>query len=64
MFVGAGDGPCTIVMMGGRTQEWCEGEGFPVDAIAARYGASVAVTTDSPKGAYADHTGRRRDVPG
>ncbi len=54
VFVGAGDGPCTIVMVGGRTQEWCEGEGFPVDAIAARYDASVVVATDSPKGAYAD----------
>jgi mannose-6-phosphate isomerase-like protein (cupin superfamily) len=54
VFVGAGNGPCTIVMVGGRTQEWCEGEGFPVDAIAARYGASVLVATDSPELAYAD----------
>ena len=29
VFVGAGEGPCTIVMVGGRTQQWCEGEGFP-----------------------------------
>jgi hypothetical protein len=41
-------------MVGGRTQEWCEGEGFPVDPIAARYDASVVVATDSPKRAYAD----------
>ncbi len=54
VFVGAGSGPCTIVMVGGRTQEWCEGEGFPVDAIAARHGASVLVATDSPELAYAD----------
>jgi uncharacterized cupin superfamily protein len=54
VFVGAGDGPCTIVMVGGRTQEWCEGEGFPVDATAARNDASVAVSTDDPKVAYAD----------
>jgi mannose-6-phosphate isomerase-like protein (cupin superfamily) len=54
VFVGAGDGPCTIVMVGGRTQEWCEGEGFPVDAGAARHGASVLIATDSPELAYAD----------
>jgi len=54
VFVGAGDGPCMIVMVGGRTKEWCEGEGFPVDATAARYDASVLVATDSPKLAYAD----------
>ena len=54
VFVGAGDAPCTIVMVGGRTQEWCEGEGFPVDAIAARYDASVAEPTNDPKVAYAD----------
>jgi hypothetical protein len=42
------------MMVGGRTQEWCEGEGFPVDAIAARYDASVVLATDSPKRAYAD----------
>ena len=54
VFVGAGDGACTIVMVGGRTQEWCQGEGFPVDATAARYGASVAEPTDDPKVAYAD----------
>jgi quercetin dioxygenase-like cupin family protein len=54
VFVGAGDGPCTIVMVGGRTQKWCEGEGFPVDATAARYDASVLEATDLPKLAYAD----------
>lgn len=54
VFVGAGDEPCTIVMVGGRTQEWCEGEGFPVDETAARYQASVSQATDSPKVAYAD----------
>lgn len=54
VFVGAGDGPCTIVMVGGRTQEWCQGEGFPVDATAARYDASVAEPIGDPKVAYAD----------
>jgi quercetin dioxygenase-like cupin family protein len=54
VFIGAGDGPCTIVMVGGRTEEWCEGEGFPVDATAGRYGASVTDATGSPAVAYAD----------
>jgi mannose-6-phosphate isomerase-like protein (cupin superfamily) len=54
VFVGAGDGPCTIVMVGGRTRQRCEGEGFPVDASAARYNASVPEPTTSPKVAYRD----------
>jgi mannose-6-phosphate isomerase-like protein (cupin superfamily) len=54
VFVGAGDGPCTIVMVGGRTNQWCEGEGFPFDATAARYGASVRNPTQLPADAYAD----------
>ena len=53
VFIGAGDGPCTIIMVGGRTRQWCAGEGFPVDAIAARYGASVRSATESPADAYA-----------
>jgi uncharacterized cupin superfamily protein len=54
VFIGAGDGPCTIVMVGGRTKQWQEGEGFPVDMTAARHGASIAVPTQSPADAYAD----------
>jgi hypothetical protein len=54
VLVGAGDGPCTIVMVGGRTKDWCEGEGFPVDAAAARYDASGPAPTGSPAEAYAD----------
>ncbi len=54
VFVGAGDRPCTILMVGGRTREWCEGEGFPVDATAGRYDASVAEPTDDHRVAYAD----------
>jgi uncharacterized cupin superfamily protein len=57
VFIGAGDGPCTIVMVGGRTKEWAEGEGFPVDATAARHDASVPSATDSPAVAYADIPG-------
>lgn len=53
-FVGAGDAPCTIAMVGGRTRQWCKGEGFPVDASAGRYNASVPEPTTSPKIAYTD----------
>ena len=54
VFIGAGDGPCAILMVGGRAKEWCEGEGFPVDATAARHDASVLNETLDPAVAYAD----------
>jgi uncharacterized cupin superfamily protein len=54
VFIGAGEGPCTIVMVGGRTRQWIEGEGFPVDAVAVRHDAGVRAATDSPAVAYAD----------
>ena len=57
VFVGAGGGACTILMVGGRTKEWCEGEGFPVDETAARFDASVVEATSSPDVAYADIPG-------
>ena len=46
VFVGAGDGPCTIVMVG--TRVWKEREEeiiYPVNDAAAKYGASVETTT-------------------
>lgn len=52
VFVGAGDGPCAILMVGLR------GEGrelhYPVSEAAARYGASTPEETDSPRVAYSD----------
>jgi len=57
VLIGAGDRPCTVVMVGGRTKQWCVGEGFPVDATAARYGASVRNATENPADAYADVPG-------
>ena len=52
VFVGAGDGPSAILMIGARR----EGDGvhYPVDERAAAYGASVTAPTDSPAEAYAD----------
>jgi uncharacterized cupin superfamily protein len=52
IFVGAGDGPCAILMAGSRRED-NELE-YPVNELAARYGASAAETTSSPEEAYAD----------
>ena len=41
-FVGAGEGPCVIVMVGARSGP---GVHYPVSELAARYGASVAEET-------------------
>jgi uncharacterized cupin superfamily protein len=48
--VGAGDGPCAILMIGARTP----GKSilYPVDDAAARHGASVESETTSPREAY------------
>jgi quercetin dioxygenase-like cupin family protein len=48
--IGAGDGPCAILMVGtrdpgGTTQ-------YIADPVAARHGAAVAEPTDSPREAY------------
>jgi uncharacterized cupin superfamily protein len=49
--VGAGDGPCVILMVGARTED---GEIlYPVSRLAARYGASVETETTNPGEAYA-----------
>jgi uncharacterized cupin superfamily protein len=50
--VGAGDGPCAILMYGTRTP----GAKilYPVEPAAAKYGHSVEKETDSPKEAYKD----------
>jgi quercetin dioxygenase-like cupin family protein len=50
VFIGAGDGPCTIVMVGARRPD--EELLYPLSELAARYGAqSVNAPTDGP-GAY------------
>jgi uncharacterized cupin superfamily protein len=53
--VGAGDGPCVILMVGTRRPD-IETH-YPVNDIAARYGASSPQDTDSSKVAYSDVTG-------
>ena len=56
IFVGAGDGPCAILMIGGRPQERRTLH-YPVSEIAAKHGASTAKETPNPDEAYADWPG-------
>jgi uncharacterized cupin superfamily protein len=54
VIVGAGDGPCAILMLGARPDEPIL---YPVSEVAAKYGASVTKETDEPDEAYADWPG-------
>jgi uncharacterized cupin superfamily protein len=51
VFVGAGERPCAVLMIGSRRLEAAH---YPVNEVAARYGASVSTPTDEPAEAYAD----------
>ena len=46
IFVGAGDGPCVILMAGARSED--EQLLYPVSELAARYGASAEEETSDP----------------
>ena len=50
-FVGAGDGPCVIVMTGSRVGGF--EVVYPVNEVAAKYGATALEETANPKEAYA-----------
>ena len=52
IIVGAGEGPCAILMVGSRA----EGKKlhYPVSEVAGRYGASTPEETDTPRVAYSD----------
>jgi uncharacterized cupin superfamily protein len=52
VFVGAGEGPCAILMIGARPA--VERLHYPASGVAAKYGASAVKTTDDPDEAYAD----------
>jgi uncharacterized cupin superfamily protein len=54
IFVGAGAGPCAILMIGARPDVDLL---YPVSEVAAKHGASVAKETPSPEEAYADWPG-------
>ncbi len=51
VFVGAGGGPCAVLMIGSRREG---GVHYPVNELAAAYDASVSSPTDDPDEAYAD----------
>lgn len=51
VFVGAGDGPCAVLMIGSRRKDEAH---YPVNEVAAKYDASVSSETDEPAEAYAD----------
>jgi uncharacterized cupin superfamily protein len=59
VIVGAGDGPCAILMIGGRPDEPIL---YPVSEVAAKYGASVAKETGNPDEAYADWPGEYQPI--
>ena len=56
VIVGAGDSPAVVLMIGARREQ--ESFGYPVSAVAAKYGASAAADTTDPEEAYA---GRSND---
>jgi uncharacterized cupin superfamily protein len=50
VIVGAGDGPCAILMVGSRANEDVK---YPVSELAQRHGAGVEEETEQPSEAYA-----------
>ena len=59
VFVGAGSGPCVILMVGGRAPE---GEiVYPVSDLALAHGAGVEREATDPREAYADLGPNRRE---
>ena len=52
IIVGAGDGPCAILMVGSRASG--KKVHYPVSEAAARYGASTSEETDASRVAYSD----------
>jgi uncharacterized cupin superfamily protein len=61
IFVGAGDGPCAILMAGGRALPW--EVRYPVSDVAAQHGASAEAETSNPDDAYAGFEPSRRGRP-
>jgi uncharacterized cupin superfamily protein len=51
VLVGAGDGPCAILMVGARSSD--HAIVYPLSELAQGHDASVAVETTSPREAYA-----------
>lgn len=53
VFVGAGDGPCAVLMVGARRKD--AGLLYPVSEVARRHGAGVEEETPEPSVAYAPY---------
>ncbi len=61
IFVGAGDGPCAILMVGTRAED---GQiVYPVSEVALRHGAGAEVETNNPDEAYTGFEPSRRERP-
>ena len=58
--MGAGDGPCAILMVGARLGPEVR---YPVSELAARYGASVEQESSDPEQVYATAERFRRLRP-
>ena len=61
IFVGAGEEPCVIFMVGARGDDW--NVVYPVSEVAARHGASAPEELTSPDEAYAAFEPSRRARP-
>ena len=61
VVVGAGDGPCAILMTGARDEN--EELHYPFSEVASRHGASATEATDSPEEAYARYEASRPGRP-
>ena len=61
VFVGAGDGPCVILMAGARDPD--ERLLYPESELAGRYGASAESETTSPEEAYAPYPPPKEERP-
>jgi uncharacterized cupin superfamily protein len=61
VFVGAGDGPCAILMTGARSEN--EELFYPATDLAQRHGASAEEDTPNPEVAYAPFGERKPGRP-
>ena len=61
VFVGAGDEPCAVLMVGARSKD--EQLMYPKSDLAAKYGASAEEDTPDPKQAYAPFERAQRGRP-
>lgn len=52
VFIGAGDGPCAVLAVGGRT---IRGVVYPESELARKHGAGVEKETNDPREAYAEN---------